>query len=73
MANIFSKSNFQIIFINIIFYFLSVKNDIFCEASTTNMEQNGTHPIFTQSRPYFIDNPAILGILSVSTSFRLFK
>jgi hypothetical protein len=60
-------------FINIIFHFLIVKNGIFCEASTTNMMQNDTHPIITQSRPYFIDNPAILGIFSVSTSFRLFK
>ena len=54
-------------FINIIFHFLIVKNDIFCEASTKNMVENGTHPIITQSIPYFMDNPAILGIFSVST------
>ena len=47
---------FQIIFINIIFYFLNVKNDFFCEASTQNMMQNGTHPIFTQISPYLKDN-----------------
>ena len=47
-------------FINIIFRFLIVKNGIFCEASTTNMVQNDTHTIITQSRPYFIDNPEIL-------------
>ena len=35
-----------------------------CRSVLTNMVQNGTHPIITQSRPYFMDNPAILGIIS---------
>ena len=46
-----SKVNFQIIFINIIFLFLSGKNDSFCELSTQNMVQNGTHLIITESSP----------------------
>ena len=44
---------------NIIFHFLSVKNDIFCEASTRNMVQNGTHSIFTQTSPYLMGNPKL--------------
>ena len=64
---------FQIIFINIIFYFLNVKNDLFCEASTQNMMQNGTHLIFTQISPYLKDNTKILGIFSLFTKFRTFK
>ena len=43
-------------------FFLIIKIDIFCEASTENMVENGTHPIITQIRPYFMDNPTILGI-----------
>ena len=54
---------FQIIFINIIFYFLNVKNDFFCEASTQNMMQNGTHPIFTQISPYLKDYKNIRNFL----------
>ena len=37
----------------------------FFEASTKNMAQNSTHLNFTQSRPYSMDNPEILGILCV--------
>ena len=63
--NVVELSFFQISFINIIFHFLIVKNDIFCEASKTNMLQNGTHPIIIESIPYFMDNPVILGIFAV--------
>ena len=62
-----AKRVFKILFINIIFYFSSVKSDILCEANTQNMLQDGTHLDFTQSRPYFMDNPEILGIFSIST------
>ena len=67
MGNIGAEPSFQIIFPNIIFHFLSVKNNIFCEASTKNMLQNDTHLIFTNSSTYMMDNPQVLGIFSLST------
>ena len=54
-----SEVNFQIIFINIIFLFLSGKNDSFCEPSTKNMVQNGTHLIITESSPHLMDNSQV--------------
>jgi len=32
----------------------------FCEASTKNMAQNATTPLFTQSGPCFMDNSKVL-------------
>ena len=57
-----SNLGFQIICRNIIFHFQSVENDIFCEASTRNVLQSGTHSIFTQSSSYLMDIPTILAI-----------
>ncbi len=67
MANIVAKNNLQIIFINIIFHFLSAKNGFFYEASTKNMLQKGTHLTVTKSITYFMDNPQVLGIFLIST------
>ena len=67
MGNIGVKPSFQIIFPNIIFHFLSVRNNIFCEVSTKNMLQNDTHLIFTDISTYIMDNPQVLGIFSLST------
>ena len=61
-----SEGNFQIIFINIIFHFLSAKNDFFCEQSTKNMMQNGTHLIFMETSTHMMDNPQVLGFSLIS-------
>ena len=57
-----AKLGYQIIFINIIFHFLSAKNDIFCEASIRNMVQSVIHSFLTQSSTYFVHNLQILWI-----------
>ena len=67
MGNIGAGPSFQIIFPNIIFYFFSVKNNIFCEASTKNMLQNDTHLVFTNSSTYMMDTLQVLGIFLLST------
>ena len=57
-----SEGILQIIFINIIFIFVSAKIDVFCEPSTKNIVQNDTHLNITKSSSYLMDNPQVLGI-----------
>ena len=66
MGNNVAKLSCQIIFKNIIFHFLSAKNGLFCEAATKNMVRVVTLTIITQSTPYVMDNPQVLGIFSLS-------
>ena len=40
-----------------IFHFPSAQNGISCEASTRNMVQPWSQPIFTQTSPYFMVSP----------------
>ena len=47
--------------------FSKCQKQLFCEASTQNIMQNDTHPIFTQISPYLKDNIKILEIFSLST------
>ena len=54
-----AKGILQIIFINIIFLFLSGKNEVFCEGSTKNMTPNGTQVIFTKSGEHMMDDPQV--------------
>ena len=55
--NNLAKGILQIIFINIIFLFLSAKNEFFCEVSTENMIPNGTQLFFTKSGAHIMDDP----------------
>ena len=66
MENNVAKLSCQIIFRNIIFHFLNAKNGFYCEATTKNMVQIVTLTIITQSSPYVMDNPQVLGIFLIS-------
>ena len=66
ILNNLAKGILQIIFINIIFLFLSAKNDFFCEQSTKNMMQNGTHLIFMETSTHMMDNSQVLGFSLIS-------
>ena len=57
IRNNLAKGNLKINSISIIFHFLSEKNDFFCEQSTKNMMQNGTHLIFMETSTHMMDNP----------------
>ena len=61
IRNNLAKGNLKIIFRSIIFHFFSEKNDFFCEQSTENMLQNGTHLIFMETSTHMMDNPQVLG------------
>ena len=57
----------EITFINTIYHLLSAKNDFFCEQSTKNMMQNGTHLIFMETSTHIMDNLQVLGFSLIST------
>ena len=59
ILNNLAKGILQIIFLNIIFLFLSGKNKVFCEVSTENMTPNGTQLIFTKSGAHMMDDPQV--------------
>ena len=67
IGNNHAEGILEIIFININFHFLSAKNDFFCEQSTKNMMQNGTHLIFMETSTHMMDNPQVLGFSLIST------
>ena len=66
IRNNLAKGNLKINFISIIFHFLSEKNDFFCEQSTKNMMQNGTHLIFMETSTHMMYNPQVLGFSLIS-------
>ena len=59
IINNLAKGILQIIFINIIFLFLSAKNKVFCEVSTENMIPNGTQLFFTKSGAHMMDDTQV--------------
>ena len=59
ILNNHAKGILQIIFINIIFLFLSAKNEVFSEVSTENMIPNGTQLFFTKSGAHMMDDPQV--------------